>query len=178
MADVSLMDVYKKFDKNEVIHGISCDIKEGEFFGLLGPNGAGKTTLIKLLCCLVLPNSGNAQVLGDDILSVEQAVKKLVGLVSAEERSFLWGLSGRENLKFYAALQHLPKQEAKEWIEEVLALVGLAGEGDIRFQNYSTGMRQKLAIARGLLSRPRILFVDEPTRSLLEEGRKAIDAGQ
>jgi ABC-2 type transport system ATP-binding protein len=148
------------------VDGVNLDIKEGEFFGLLGPNGAGKTTLIKLLCCLVLPNRGTAQVLGHDILKEESAVKTLVGLVNAEERSFFWRLTGRQNLEFYAALYHLPRKEAQERIEMLLNLVGLASEGDIRFQNYSTGMRQKLAIARGLLSRPRVLFVDEPTRSL------------
>lgn len=148
------------------VEGISLDIEEGGFFGLLGPNGAGKTTLIKLLCCLILPNSGTAQVLGHDILGEEQAVKRLVGLVSAEERSFFWRLTGRQNLQFYSSLYRLPRQEVGEHSDEVLNLVGLADEGDIRFQNYSTGMRQKLAIARGLLSHPRILFVDEPTRSL------------
>ena len=84
----------------------------------------------------------------------------------AEERSFFWRLTGRENLRFYAALYHLPRRQAEERISELLEMVGLAEEGDIRFQNYSTGMRQKLAIARGLLSQPRVLFVDEPTRSL------------
>jgi ABC-2 type transport system ATP-binding protein len=148
------------------VKNISLDIEEGELFGLLGPNGAGKTTLIKLLCCLVLPSSGTAQICGHDILREEQAVKKLVGLVSAEERSFYWRLTGRENLKFYASLYHLPGQLAHKRIDELLNLLGLADEADVRFQNYSTGMRQKLAIARGLLSEPRILFIDEPTRSL------------
>ena len=162
------------YDRIYALHGLSLEVKEKEIFAVLGPNGAGKTTLIKLLCCLVLPNSGTAQVLGHDILREEQAVKKLVGLVSAEERSFFWRLSGRENLKFYAALQHLPGQEAKEWIEEVLDLVGLAGEGDIRFQNYSTGMRQKLAIARALLHEPQVLFLDEPTSSLDPEAARLV----
>jgi ABC-2 type transport system ATP-binding protein len=148
------------------VEGVSLDIEEGELFGLLGPNGAGKTTLIKMLCCLVLPNSGTAQVFNHDILKEEQSVKKLVGLVSAEERSFYWRLTGRENLQFYASLYHIPRQQARKRINELLNLVELVDEGDIRFQNYSTGMRQKLAIARGLLSEPRVLFVDEPTRSL------------
>ncbi len=148
------------------VNGVDLEVKEGEFFGLLGPNGAGKTTLIKLLCCLVLPSSGTAQVFGHDILKEEQAVKNLVGLVSSEERSFFWRLTGRENLQFFASLYHLSGLPAKKRIDELLEMVGLTDEGDIRFQNYSTGMRQKLAIARGLLSHPRLLFVDEPTRSL------------
>ena len=148
------------------VEGVSLDIEEGELFGLLGPNGAGKTTLIKLLCCLVLPNSGTAHIFGHNILKEEQAVKKLVGLVNAEERSFFWRLTGRENLQFFASLYQLTRQQARKRIGELLDLVELADDADIRFQNYSTGMRQKLAIARGLLSEPRVLFVDEPTRSL------------
>ena len=148
------------------VENISLDIKEGELFGLLGPNGAGKTTLIKLLCCLVLPSSGTAYVFGHNVFKEEQAVKKLVGLVSAEERSFYWRLTGRENLQFYAALYHLTREQTKKRIDELLNLVEMTDKADIRFQNYSTGMRQKLAIARGLLSSPRVLFVDEPTRSL------------
>jgi ABC-2 type transport system ATP-binding protein len=148
------------------VEGVSVDIKEGEFFGLLGPNGAGKTTFIKMLCCLVLPTSGTARVFGYDIVREEQAVKNLVGLVSAEERSFYWRLTGRENLQFYASLYHIPRRQARARIDELLGLLDLSDKGDVRFQNYSTGMRQKLAIARGLLSEPRVLFVDEPTRSL------------
>jgi ABC-2 type transport system ATP-binding protein len=150
----------------EAVKNVSLDIKDGEFFGMLGPNGAGKTTLIKMLCCLVLPNSGTARVFGNDIVKDTQSVKETVGLISAEERSFYWRLTGRENLHFYASLYHLPKKRANVRIKELLELVGLADDGDTRFQNYSTGMRQKLAIARGLLSEPRLLFVDEPTRSL------------
>jgi ABC-2 type transport system ATP-binding protein len=148
------------------VEKVSLDIQPGEFFGLLGPNGAGKTTLIKLLCCLVLPTSGNASVFGNDIQKKEQAVKKLVGMVSSEERSFFWRLTGRENLRFYASLYQLSNQESRRRINEHLQVVGLDKEADVRFQTYSTGMRQKLAIIRGLLSEPSVLFVDEPTRSL------------
>jgi ABC-2 type transport system ATP-binding protein len=122
--------------------------------------------LIKLLCCLVLPTSGAARVFGHDVVKEEPAVKNLVGLVSAEERSFYWRLTGRENLHFYASLYHLSRQQTPQRIDELLKMVGLDKEADMRFQNYSTGMRQKLAIARGLLSDPKVLFVDEPTRSL------------
>jgi len=148
------------------VEKVSLDIQPGEFFGLLGPNGAGKTTLIKLLCCLVLPTSGSASVFGNDVLKKEQAVKMLIGLVNAEERSFYWRLTGRENLHFYASLYHLPRQLGRQRIDELLKVVGLEKDADMRFQNYSTGMRQKMAIIRGLLSEPRLLFVDEPTRSL------------
>ena len=148
------------------VENLSFNIKEGELFGLLGPNGAGKTTLIKLLCCLILPNSGTASIFGNDIVKEEQLVKKLVGLISVEERSFFWRLSARDNLKFFASLYNLSGSTAEKRIDELLEFVGLADQSDMRFQNFSTGMRQKLAIARGLLSEPRIIFVDEPTRSL------------
>ena len=178
---ISITNISKKFPRTsgyrdllpfrhrqwtEAVKNVSLEVKEGEFFGMLGPNGAGKTTLIKMLCCLVLPNSGTARIFGHDIVKDAQSVKETVGLVSAEERSFFWRITGRENLQFYASLYHIPRKQAKARINELLELVGLADEGDARFQNYSTGMRQKLAIARGLLSEPRVLFVDEPTRSL------------
>ena len=148
------------------VEKVSLEIQPGELFGLLGPNGAGKTTLIKLLCCLVLPTSGKASVFGNDVQKKDQAVRRLVGLVNAEERSFYWRLTGRENLQFYASLYHLPRQQGQERINELLRVVGLEKEADVRFQSYSTGMKQKMAIIRGLLSEPRLLFVDEPTRSL------------
>jgi ABC-2 type transport system ATP-binding protein len=157
---------FRKRQWVDAVKNVSLEIKEGEFFGMLGPNGAGKTTLIKMLCCLVLPNSGTARIFGHNIVRDTQSVKEMVGLVSAEERSFYWRITGRENLQFYASLYHLFGKPAQKRIDELLELVGLSNEGDIRFQNYSTGMRQKLSIARGLLSEPRVLFVDEPTRSL------------
>ena len=148
------------------LQGISLDVAEGELFGLLGPNGAGKTTLIKILCGLILPNSGEAWVFGHSVQKEEQAVRSLIGVVSSDERSFYWRLTGKQNLDFYASLYRVPQRDIRNRIEEVLKVVGLQDEANVRFQNYSTGMRQKLAIARGLLCHPRVLFMDEPTRSL------------
>lgn len=148
------------------VRDASLEIKAGEFFGLLGPNGAGKTTLIKMLCTLILPTTGTASCDGHDVIKGEQKVKETVGLISAEERSFYWRLTGRQNLEFYASLHKLPGSTARERINELLALVGLTADADRRFQTYSTGMRQRLAIARGLLNNPRILFIDEPTKGL------------
>jgi len=157
---------FRKRNWVTAVEKVSLEIQPGELFGLLGPNGAGKTTLIKLLCCLVLPTSGKASIFGNDVQKKDQAVKQLVGLVNAEERSFYWRLTGRENLQFYASLYHLPLQQGRERINELLKIVGLEKDADVRFQSYSTGMKQKMAIIRGLLSEPRLLFVDEPTRSL------------
>jgi len=130
---------------------LNLDIAEGELFGLLGPNGAGKTTLIKILCSLILPTAGTAWVFGHDVQKEEQVIRELVGLIGADERSFYWRLTGRQNLEFYASLYHVPRRQRGQRIDEVLHKVGLASEADVRFQNYSTGMRQKLAIARSFL---------------------------
>lgn len=157
---------WQKRELVTAVEDLNLNIAEGELFGLLGPNGAGKTTLIKILCCLILPTSGTAWVFSHNVRKEEQAVRELVGLASADERSFYWRLTGRQNLEFYASLYRVPRRQIEQRIEEVLDKVGLASEADARFQNYSTGMRQKLAIARCLLSQPRVLFVDEPTRSL------------
>lgn len=144
---------------------VDLQVEEGELFGLIGPNGAGKTTLVKLLCTLILPTSGSARIAGYD-LSQDRAIKAAVGLVVSDERSFYWRLSGRRNLLFFAALHGLTGREAARRVEEVLELVEMRPLADQRFATYSTGMRQRLAIARALLHRPRVLFMDEPTRSL------------
>jgi ABC-2 type transport system ATP-binding protein len=147
------------------LDGVDLAVRRGEVFGLVGPNGAGKTTLIKILCALILPTAGRAQVNGYD-LGQEQAIKTSVGLVAGDERSFYWRLSGRDNLIFFGRLHGLGRGRAAERAEELLAQVGLAEVADRRFQTYSAGLRQRLAIARGMLHAPPILFMDEPTLSL------------
>ena len=144
---------------------VNLTVERGELFGLLGPNGAGKTTLIKLLCTLIVPTGGRARVNGYD-LRQEAAIKASVGLVTGDERSFYWRLSGRQNLEFFAALHGLPPGRARRRVQEVLEVVELEDVAAERFQTYSTGMRQRLSIARGLLNEPQILFLDEPTKSL------------
>ena len=148
------------------VDGISLCIDQGEFFGILGPNGAGKTTLIKMLCTTVLPSGGSARVAGYDVVRQVRQVRASIGLITSEERSFYWRLTGRQNLEFFAALYRLPAATAQTRIDELLERVGLTEHADRPFQAYSTGMRQKLGIARGLLHQPAIVFMDEPTRSL------------
>lgn len=145
---------------------ISLRIEPGELFGILGQNGAGKTTLIKMLCTALLPTSGSATVAGCDVVREARRVRSLIGLVSGEERSFYWRLTGRQNLEFFAALYQMPPALAARRIDEMLQRLDLAVHADRPFRGYSTGMRQKLAIARGLLTEPQVLFMDEPTRSL------------
>ena len=157
---------FLKRSETTAVNDVTISINEGELFGLLGPNGAGKTTLIKMLCCLVLPSSGTARIFSRDTQKEEQVVKNMLGLVNAEERSFYWRLTAQENLEFYASLYRIDRRQVKTRIKELLHLVGLEEFANVRFQTFSTGMKQKLAVARGLLSDPKILFVDEPTRSL------------
>jgi ABC-2 type transport system permease protein len=147
------------------VDGVTMSIKKGELFGLLGPNGAGKTTLIKLMSTLVLPSSGDALVAGYPLRDGE-AVRRRIGLVTGEERSFYWRLSGRENLRFYASLYGLSGEQTRARVQELADLLELHEVLDHRFDTYSSGMKQRLALARGLLNDAEILFLDEPTRSL------------
>lgn len=147
------------------VNDVTLSVEKGELFGLLGPNGAGKTTLVKMLCTLILPTSGTAAVAGYP-LSKAGAIRAAVGLVVSDERSFYWRLTGRENLQFFAAMYQLRGREAERRVEEVLDEVDLLPYAGKVFQSYSTGMRQRLAIARSLLHRPQVLFLDEPSRSL------------
>jgi ABC-2 type transport system ATP-binding protein len=148
------------------VRDINLTVERGEIFGLLGPNGAGKTTLTKMLCTLLLPSSGTATICGYDLVKQQGKVKSRVALISSEERSFYWRLTGRQNLNFYSALYGLSRDQSRKRIPEVLKLVGMTEAADRRFQEYSTGMKQRMALARGLLADPEIFFMDEPTKGL------------
>jgi ABC-2 type transport system ATP-binding protein len=156
------------FRKKEItaLSNVSIQIRKGELFGLLGPNGAGKTTLIKILCTLVLPTSGRAFVNGLDVTKNGKKIKGAIGYVVSDERSFYWRLTGKQNLKFFARLNNVSYQDSELKIKRLLELMELTDDADRMFKDYSTGMRQKLAIARGLITDPEIIFMDEPTRSL------------
>jgi ABC-2 type transport system ATP-binding protein len=175
----SLRDVvtrpFAASERIEALRGIDFHVKTGEIFGLLGPNGAGKTTLVKILACLVLPDRGRALVGGVDVRK-EDEVKPRIGLVHSDERSFYWRLSGRENLAFFARLYDVPGKRIASRIRELLERVDLTEAADRRFSDYSSGMKQRLAIARALLHDPPILLMDEPTRSLDPESSLALRA--
>ncbi len=147
------------------LDGVDLSVAEGEVFVLLGPNGAGKTTLLKILSSLVLPTSGTARLGGFDVVRHEDRAKALVSLVLGEDRGFYWRLTGRQNLEFFAALYRLSEDEARRRIESAAARLGME-DLDRRYQECSTGNRQKLALARSMLGAGRIVFMDEPTRSL------------
>lgn len=161
-----LLHPLKRAKKTLALDQVNLKIPPGKIFSLLGPNGAGKTTLIKILCSLILPTRGKALVCGYDIVRKEKEVKSSVGLVTGEERSFYWRLTGRENLSFFATLYGLPPKITKQKIDFYSNFLSLKAHLDKRFQEYSTGIKQRLAIARSLLNTPQVLFFDEPTKSL------------
>jgi ABC-2 type transport system ATP-binding protein len=155
----------RKWEKLALV-GVNLEVSQGEIFGLLGPNGAGKTTLIKILSTLLLPSSGAASISGLDVVERSREVRAKLGLIYGDERTFFWRLSAIENLRFYAGLYGIPGAQAEERIDHLLDLVGLEGEAHRPMHHFSTGMKQRAAIARGLLNNPEVLFMDEPTRSL------------
>ncbi|GAB3863487.1 ABC transporter ATP-binding protein [Dactylosporangium cerinum] len=147
----------------EAVRGISFQVERGELFGLLGPNGAGKTTTIKMLITLLLPTSGRIEVLGHDVVARPREVRRRVGYVFGGDRGLYERLSGLDNLRYFAELYAVPAREQRARIGELLELVGLTGRERERVEGYSRGMRQRLHIARGLLHRPEVLFLDEPS---------------
>ncbi len=149
-----------------VVNDVTLEVRAGEFFGILGPNGAGKTSLFKLLTAAVLPDSGSATITGFDVVRQPTAVRRALAYVPANERSLNWRLSARENLRVHAALQRLHGRAAEQRIEEVLRIVELGDVGEKMLATFSSGMKQRLSIARAMLAEPRVLLLDEPTRSM------------
>lgn len=150
----------------EALRGVTLQVAKGTVHGLLGANGAGKTTLLKILSTLVVPTEGSARVAGFDVDTESEQVRRRLGFVTAQERSFYWRLSGRQNLLFFAALHDLRGDRAVQQVNRLLDIVGLADDADRSFREYSSGMMQKVAIARGLLGDPELILMDEPTASL------------
>jgi ABC-2 type transport system ATP-binding protein len=148
------------------VNGVDLQIERGEIFGLLGPNGAGKSTTIRMLCTLLEPTSGTAQVNGFDVVNQANDVRRSLGTVLAGERSIYWKLSGRENLDYFAALYHIPAAIAQKRVDELIDRMELKDRANELVEKYSTGMRQRIAIAKALLARPPILLLDEPTLGL------------
>ena len=149
-----------------VLQNINLAVAEGEFFGLLGPNGAGKTTLFKMLATLVLPDAGTATVGGYDVVSESQKVRSVLAPVIADERSLYWRLTAHDNLELFAKLQGMHGSAVHTRVQEVLDVVGLSDTAEKIVAAFSSGMKQRLLIARALVAQARVLLLDEPTRSL------------
>jgi ABC-2 type transport system ATP-binding protein len=153
-------------ERVEVLRGVSLEVRAGEFFGLLGPNGAGKTTLFKVLATLILPEAGRVEVAGASAIANPRAVREVLTPVIADERSLYWRLTGLENLLLFAALYGIPGAQRERTARQLLEAVALQDAAGRMVGTYSSGMKQRMLIARALLSRPAVLLLDEPTRSL------------
>lgn len=145
---------------------VSLEVYAGEFVGLLGPNGAGKTTLLKMLATLIIPDRGTATVGGHDVVTDAAAVRRVIAPVLANERSLYWRLTARENLDLFGTLLRLAPNDVPTRVSDALDVVGLSDTGPKLVGQFSAGMMQRLLVARALLGHPRVLLLDEPTRSL------------
>ncbi len=148
------------------VDGATITLHPGELFGLLGPNGAGKTTLVRCIATLLIPDAGTIKVLGRDAFKDSLFCRQRIGLLTSGERTLYWKLSARDNLKFFAALYGLMGKERDRRIDYLLELLDLKEVANERLERYSSGMKQKVSLARALLHNPELLLLDEPTLGL------------
>ena len=173
MDDIRVERLTKKFGDVTAVDELTFQVASGELFGLLGPNGAGKTTTINMLSTLLKPTSGAAEVAGFDVAGDRDGVRRAIGVVF-QDPALDGKLTGRENLEFHAMMYGLGKAERSARIGEVLRLVDLEDKASTLVEKYSGGMKRRLEIARGLIHRPRVLFLDEPTLGLDAQTRRHI----
>jgi len=151
--------------KKEALRGLDLSVPKGALWGILGPNGAGKTTLLSILSNLLIPEKGEVRVLGKDIRTDAMEICKRINL-SSGHANFLWSMSVRENLRYYAMLYGLSGKKRRQKVDELLDLFDLAPFAGVRFEELSTGTKQKVALAKALVNDPELLFLDEPTVGL------------
>jgi ABC-2 type transport system ATP-binding protein len=166
-------ELRKRYGKVQALDGVTFSVQEGEVFGLLGPNGAGKTTTVKVLATLTKPDSGRAEVVFHDAVKEPDAVRRTIGYVpqsSGVDRE----ATGRENLMLQGRVQGMSGRKLRERVDELLELVGIAAASDRVVRGYSGGMKRRLDVALGLVHRPRVVFLDEPTTGLDPEARAAM----
>ncbi len=170
MHIIKVENLVKRFGSITAVDNISFEVEEGTIFGFLGPNGAGKTTTINILCTLLSPTSGKAYLNGHDCNSESSEVRKSIGIVF-QDSSLDKDLTARENLVFHSYLYNVPKTERKERVEDALRFVDLQDRADDLVKKFSGGMKRRLEVARGLIHRPKVLFLDEPTLGLDPQSR-------
>jgi ABC-2 type transport system ATP-binding protein len=170
-AVVETRELTMTFGDFTAVDHVTMDISQGEICGFLGPNGAGKTTTIRMLCGILAPTSGAGRVLGYDIASQSEQIKQHLGYMS-QKFSLYSDLTVHENLAFYAGIYGLPPRERRARISEMVDLAGLAGQESAIVADLSSGWRQRLALGCAIISRPSILFLDEPTSGVSPTGRQ------
>ena len=158
--------IKKKKEDKIAVNNISFTVKKGQIFSLLGPNGAGKTTTVKMLSTLLIPTSGKAYINGKDIVKDEKQVKKLIGTVLPGERTLFWKLTVKENLQYFGALYGLTNKFIKNQIDFLLNYFDIKGKENELIEKLSTGLRQRVVLARALLPDPEVILLDEPTLGL------------
>lgn len=168
---IKIRNLTKRYEKLIAVDNLNLDIEQNEVFGLLGPNGAGKTTLIHMLATLLKPTTGSATVNGFDIISESDKVRSSIGIVFQAPSSDDM-LTGYENLKLHSLLYGVPYSTREKRIAEVLELVGLTERKNDQVKKYSGGMRRRLEVARGLIHKPKVMFLDEPTLGLDPSSRE------
>ena len=174
MASIlNVQNLVKKYGDFAAVNGVTFDIKEGEVFSLLGPNGAGKTTTISMLSTLYAPTSGDAIIGGHSITKEPMAVKQVIGVVP-QELALYEDLTARENLVFWGQMYGLNGKPLTHRIDEVREQIGLTDKAKNRVRTYSGGMKRRVNIGVGLLHKPRLLFMDEPTVGIDPQSRRAI----
>ncbi len=173
MDIIEVEELSRKFKQLIAVDKVSFKVKEGEIFGFLGPNGAGKTTTINILCTLLKPTSGRASINGFDVVRQQSRVRQQIGLVF-QDPSLDDKLSGIQNLNFHAMVYNVPSALRKQRVEQMLRMVELWDRRNSFVETYSGGMKRRLELARGLLHRPRVLFLDEPTLGLDPQTRNRI----
>ncbi len=171
MNIIQVSKLRKEFGKIVAVDNVSFNVEKGEIFGFLGPNGAGKTTVINMLDTLLLPTSGIAKLAGHDIIKEPDSVRKNIGLIP-QETVLESMLTAKENLEFYAKLYHVPEKQYTKSIQKLLELVNLSNRANDLVQTYSGGMKRRLEIAKALLHRPKLIFMDEPTLGLDPQARR------
>ena len=172
-AILTVKDLVKKYGDFTAVNGISFEIQQGEIFSLLGPNGAGKTTTISMLSTLYTPSGGEATIGGHSVTKEPMAVRNLIGVVP-QELALYDDLSARENLVFWGQMYGLSGRTLKRRVEEVLEQIGLTDKAKERVKTYSGGMKRRVNIGVGLLHKPSLLFMDEPTVGIDPQSRRAI----
>jgi ABC-2 type transport system ATP-binding protein len=170
MPIIRVEHLVKRYNGITAVNDITFEVEGGTIFGFLGPNGAGKTTTINILCTLLSPTSGKTFIAGHDCLKDPSEVRKAIGIVF-QDTTLDKDLTAYENLIFHAYLYDVPKKEMKERVDDVLKFVDLYERKDDLVKKFSGGMKRRLEVARGLIHRPRVLFLDEPTLGLDPQSR-------